>query len=140
MPQQPLLLAGSVAENVAYGRDGIDETAIKAALDLVHATFVDELPEGMHTDIGAEGVFLSGGQRQRIAIARAVVHRPQLLVLDEPTNHLDRESITAVMHSIATLDPRPGVLLVSHQTEALAAVDEVLDLESGRIIARRPAP
>ena len=137
VPQQPFLMQGTVAENVAYGREDATEVDIKRALDLVHAGFVDQLPDGMHTDIGAEGVFLSGGQRQRIAIARALVHQPPLLVLDEPTNHLDRRSVAAVMESIATLKPRPAVLLVSHQIEVISDADEVIELDEGRVVAHR---
>ena len=137
VPQQPFLLEGTVAENVAYGRDDASEVDVKRALDLVDAGFVDQLPDGMDTDIGAEGVFLSGGQRQRIAIARALVHQPPLLVLDEPTNHLDRRSVAAVMQSIAALEPCPAVLLVSHQTDVISDADEVIELDAGRVVSHR---
>ena len=138
VPQSPILLQGTVAENVGYGREDVSPDDVRRALSRVGAEFVDDLPDGMHTDIGAEGVFLSGGQRQRIAIARALVHSPELLVLDEPTNHLDQESIASVMHSIVNSEPRPSVLLVSHQTEALAEVDEIVELKAGRVVARTP--
>jgi len=136
--QNPLLLQGTVADNIRYGRDDVEAGDVEEALAKAQAGFVHALPDGVNTDIGAEGVFLSGGQRQRIAIARALVHRPELLVLDEPTNHLDLDSIAAVMHNITHLEPRPAVLLVSHQLEALAEVDEVIELKDGQIVATRP--
>jgi len=84
-------------------------------------------------------VFLSGGQRQRLAIARAVIHRPAILILDEPTNHLDRASMESVMANIAALRPRPAVLLISHRPEVLDAVDELVELKEGRVISVGPA-
>ncbi len=113
--QQTILLNGSVLDNITYGRMDVDERAVRAALDVAEAEFVERLPDGVDTLIGEEGVFLSGGQRQRLAIARAVIHRPSLLILDEPTNHLDRASMESVMRNIASLRPRPAVLLISHR-------------------------
>ena len=133
--QQTVLLPGSVRDNVTFARDSVDDEAVRRALEIAEADFVWRLPEGLDTDIGEEGVFLSGGQRQRLAIARAVIHRPSLLILDEPTNHLDRDSMDAVMHNIARLEPRPAVLLISHRPEVLSTVDEVIQLADGRVVS-----
>ncbi len=136
VPQQTILLHGSVADNITYGRAGLTRDDIDRALKIADASFVESLPDGLDTDIGDEGVFLSGGQRQRLAIARAVIHRPSLLILDEPTNHLDRDALHAVMNNIATLKPRPAVLLITHNQDVLGGVDEIIELKDGRIVSR----
>jgi ABC-type multidrug transport system fused ATPase/permease subunit len=136
VPQQTVLLSGSVADNITYGRTGLDRGDIDRALKIAEASFVESLPDGVDTNIGDEGVFLSGGQRQRLAIARAVIHRPSILILDEPTNHLDRDALYAVINNIATLRPRPAVLLITHNPAVLDGVDEVIELKDGRIISR----
>ena len=136
VPQQPLLRSGSILENILYGRDGISRNEVQTALRLAEAeAFVADLPEGLDTAIGEDGIFLSGGQRQRIAIARALVHRPPLLILDEPTNHLDRWTVSAVVDNIRGMDHRPAVLLVSHRTEVLAEADVTIDLKEGKIVS-----
>jgi len=135
VPQHTVLLHGSVAENITYGRTGLTRDDIDRALKIAEASFVDDLPDGLDTDIGDEGVFLSGGQRQRLAIARAVIHRPSILVLDEPTNHLDRDALHAVINNIATLQPRPAVLLITHNPGVLSGVDAVIELKDGRIVS-----
>jgi ABC-type bacteriocin/lantibiotic exporter with double-glycine peptidase domain len=136
VPQQPLLRSGSILDNIRYGRGDISREDVDAALDLAEArSFIDELPDGLDTAIGDDGIFLSGGQRQRVAIARAVVHRPPLLILDEPTNHLDRWTVSAVVANVRQMEHRPAVLLVSHRTEVLAEVDAVVELKEGRIVS-----
>jgi ABC-type bacteriocin/lantibiotic exporter with double-glycine peptidase domain len=134
VPQQPELRNATILENIVYGRDGLSEEDVKLALHLAQATeFIADLPAGVDTVVGEEGVFLSGGQRQRVAIARALVHRPPLLILDEPTNHLDRDSVGRVIEAISELAPRPAVLVVSHRTEVLSGVDEIVELRAGRV-------
>ncbi|MDF1594861.1 MAG: ABC transporter ATP-binding protein [Acidimicrobiia bacterium] len=135
VPQQTVLLHGSVVDNITYGRIGLNRDDIDRALKVADASFVESLPDGLDTDIGDEGVFLSGGQRQRLAIARAVIHRPSILILDEPTNHLDRDALHAVISNIATLQPRPAVLLITHDPAVLGGVDEVIELKGGRIVS-----
>ncbi|MBK5268560.1 MAG: ABC transporter ATP-binding protein [Acidimicrobiia bacterium] len=136
VPQHTVLLSGSVADNITYGRSGLNRDDIDRALKIAEASFVESLPDGLDTNVGDEGVFLSGGQRQRLAIARAVIHRPSILILDEPTNHLDRDALYAVINNIATLRPRPAVLLITHNPSVLGGVDEVIELKDGRIVSR----
>jgi ABC-type bacteriocin/lantibiotic exporter with double-glycine peptidase domain len=138
VPQHTLLLHGSVADNITYARANLEDGDLERALEIAGAEFVWTLPSGLDTQVGDEGVFLSGGQRQRLAIARAVIHRPALLVLDEPTNHLDLGSMERVMKNIAGLEPRPAVLLISHRPEVLVEVDEVVHLKEGRVISVEP--
>jgi ABC-type multidrug transport system fused ATPase/permease subunit len=137
--QQPILLHESVRDNIAFGRDSVSEVEIREALRIASATeFVDALAEGLDTDIGTDGVFLSGGQQQRLALARSVVHRPRLLILDEPTNHLDQEAVSTVMDNIRSMSPRPAVLVISHQLDQLAGVDQIVELKAGRVISIGP--
>ncbi|MCA8903295.1 MAG: ATP-binding cassette domain-containing protein, partial [Hyphomonas sp.] len=93
--------------------------------------------DGLDSAIGDQGVLVSGGQRQRIAIARALVRRPRLLVLDEPTNHLDAHNIQRLFSSILGDVTPPGILLISHDPQAIAHADQVLRLVAGVL---EPAP
>jgi ATP-binding cassette subfamily B protein len=136
VPQQPLLRSGTIRENIVYGRDDLDDATVREAVRLAEADgFISELPEGLETAIGEEGLFLSGGQRQRVAIARALVHQPPLLILDEPTNHLDRNTIRLVIANIRSIDPQPAMLLISHRTEVLEGVDVLVELDDGGVVA-----
>jgi ATP-binding cassette subfamily B protein len=136
VPQQPLLRSGTIRENIVYGRDDLDDATVREAVRLAEADgFISELPEGLETAIGEEGLFLSGGQRQRVAIARALVHQPPLLILDEPTNHLDRNTIRLVIANIRSIDPQPAMLLISHRTEVLEGVDVLVELNDGGVVA-----
>jgi ABC-type multidrug transport system fused ATPase/permease subunit len=136
VPQQPLLKPGSVRANIEYGGGRLSDEEIDTALATAGAdTFVRDLAEGIDSPVGEDGTFLSGGQRQRLAIARAIVHRPPILVLDEPTNHLDRDSVGSVVAGIRRAVPGAAILLVSHRDEVLDGVDLLLELREGRIVA-----
>lgn len=136
VPQESVLVDESVAYNVALGED-IDETAIRAALRAADALdFVDAMPEGLHTKVGEGGSRLSGGQRQRLAIARALVHRPRLLILDEATSHLDAEAQAAVVETVKHLKGRLAILAVSHQELLIGAADRIYRLADGMLRAQ----
>ncbi|OAA58734.1 ATP-dependent permease MDL2 [Cordyceps fumosorosea ARSEF 2679] len=98
--QEPALFSGTVAENIAYGVPGASEAEVARAAAIANCTFVEELPRGLATQVGARGSQLSGGQRQRVAIARAVLKRPDVLVLDEATSALDAESEALVNEAL----------------------------------------
>ena len=135
VPQTPVFVNESVAANIVYGRPGFTQADVWRALDIACGReFVMDLEQGLETVVGEDGVFLSGGQRQRLAIARAVIHRPRLLILDEPTNHLDRQTIGRVFDNLTRLHPQPGVLVVSHDTEILDGISELVRIKDGRLV------
>ena len=133
--QEPTLFSRSVAENIAFGRDGADRAAIAEAGRVACADeFIDRLPDGLETAVGDRGVQLSGGQRQRLAIARAVVRRPSILILDEATSALDGELESIVQESLRALDYRPTTLVIAHRLSTVASVDRVVVLDGGKIV------
>ena len=93
--------------------------------------FVQELPQGMLQDVGERGALLSGGQRQRIAIARALVHKPKLLILDEATNALDPTTEAAICQTLGALRGDLTILAISHQSAMMDVADRVYRLENG---------
>jgi len=140
VPQDPTLLHDTVAMNVTLGDSGLSRADVERALREAHAwEFVERLPEGMDSPVGERGLALSGGQRQRISIARALVHRPALLILDEATTALDPASEAAVLAAIRELRGRTTVLAISHQPALLGVADRVYHVADGRVSARRVA-
>ncbi len=141
VPQEPFLFPGTIRENIAYGRPGAtDDEVIQAATHATAHNFIVQLENGYQTAVGERGGLLSGGQRQRIAIARALLHRPPLLILDEPTNHLDDQSVSVLMSNLVGLSPRPAILLISHNPEIVRHADTVYSVNNGRITASDPRP
>ena len=139
VPQEPVLISGTVRDNVAGFDTDISDAQVMAAARLAGAHgFVVELPGGYATPVGERGARLSGGQRQRLAIARALVHDPPLLLLDEPTAHLDARAEGQLCRTLKQLAECRNVVLVSHSRALLAACNTVVALEGGRIAACGP--
>ena len=134
--QKVMLFDDSVAANIAYGAAGeVSAEAVRAAADAANASeFIDRLPEGMATRIGENGNRLSGGQRQRIAIARAVLKDAPILVLDEATAALDNESERLVQTALERLIPNHTTFVIAHRLSTIERADQVLVMESGRIV------
>ena len=136
LPQDIELFSGTLAENISrFGEH--DEEKLFAAAEMagVHE-LVQGLPDGYNTQVGEGGLALSGGQRQRIGLARALYGKPPLVILDEPNASLDSEGEAALIEAIQALKrARSTVVVISHKTAMLAAVDKVLVLEAGRVSA-----
>ncbi len=132
VPQEGFLFHDSVRRNLAWGNGEPDDTAMWRALGFVDAdALVRRMPEGLDTIVGERGALLSGGERQRIALARAILRQPRLLVLDEAMNAIDATSETRLLDRLATLDPRPTILMISHRRESLKACDQIVTVERG---------
>ncbi len=133
--EDPVLFSMSVRENLVLGRPDASDDDIAAALELAQATFVEELPWGLDTRVGEQGMSLSGGQRQRLALARAVVARPSVLVLDDPLSALDVHTEALVERALAAVLSDTTGLLVVHRPSTVALADRVALLSDGRLTA-----
>lgn len=134
VPQDTVLLHASVLQNVTLGDESLDDSRVRRALEAAGAWgFVSSLPEGLHTVVGERGSKLSGGQRQRIAIARALVHRPKLLILDEATTGLDPETESAIRAALLPLRGRVTVVSISHQAAFRETADVVVEVTNGSV-------
>jgi ATP-binding cassette subfamily C protein len=130
VPQDTLLLHDSVLINVTLGDPDLSSADAERALRAAGAwEFVAEMPEGIYSTVGERGSMLSGGQRQRIAIARALVHKPKLLILDEPTSALDPESELAICETLQQLTGRYTILAISHRATLMSAADRAYQLQ-----------
>ncbi len=134
VPQENLLLHGTVLTNVTLGDPELSEADAVKALRAANAwEFVKSLPQGLNSSVGERGGNLSGGQRQRIAIARALVHKPKLLILDEATSGLDPESEVAVCNTLQKLRGELTILAISHQPALVNIADNSYRIKDGQI-------
>jgi ATP-binding cassette subfamily B protein len=135
VPQDSVVFAASVRDNIRFGRPDATDAEIERAAALAHAAeFVERLPEGYDTAVGERGITLSGGQRQRIAIARAILRNAPLLLLDEATSALDAESETLVQAALERLMQKRTTLVIAHRLATVLSCDRILVLDSGRIV------
>jgi ATP-binding cassette subfamily B protein/subfamily B ATP-binding cassette protein MsbA len=134
VPQTPYLFAGSIRENIAYGREGVSEEEIVEASKAANAhEFIEKLEMGYDSLIGERGVTLSGGQRQRIAIARAFVRKSPIIVLDEATSALDNESEYLVQQSMDRLMENRSVLVIAHRLSTIRNANRIIVINDGQI-------
>ena len=129
------LFSASVRDNVLLGRPDASEADLKQALEIAQAQFVYDLPEGLDTKIGEEGMSLSGGQRQRLALARAVAAKPAVLVLDDPLSALDVDTEALVEEALRSVLTTTTALIVAHRPSTVQLADRVALMQEGRITA-----
>lgn len=136
--QQVVLFEGSVAENIAYGElAGADPAAIREAARAANAlAFIERLPQGFDTPLGAAGSALSGGERQRIAIARAILKDAPILILDEATSALDSESERLIQQALMRLMRQRTTLVIAHRLSTIEHADRIAVMDRGRIVER----
>jgi ATP-binding cassette subfamily B protein len=135
VPQDSVMFATSVRDNIRFGRpDATDAEVMRAAEHAHAAAFIAAMPAGMDTSVGERGVTLSGGQRQRIAIARAILRDAPLLLLDEATSSLDAESETQVAAALAELMQERTTIVIAHRLATVLSCDRILVMEEGRIV------
>jgi ATP-binding cassette, subfamily B, putative efflux pump len=133
--QEPILLSGTVAENLRYGSPDATDDELERAARLAFATpFIERLPRGYETEIGERGLRLSGGEKQRLAIARAFVKDAPILILDEPTSALDSESEALIKDALRHLLEGRTALIIAHRLSTIEHAREVLVLDHGRLI------
>ncbi len=135
VPQEPVLLSGSVRENLLLGKPDATGEELWKALTRAHAAdFVKAMPGGLEGEVGERGARLSGGQRQRLAIARAFLKEPSLLLLDEPTSALDAGTEAEVQAGLAELMAGRTVVVVAHRLSTVLKADAIVVLEDGRVV------
>ena len=135
VPQEAVIFATSVLENVRYARPGASLDEVRAACAAAYADdFVRQLPQGYDTDLGERGVRLSGGQRQRIAIARALLADRPILLLDEATSALDAESERLVQAALEGLMRNRTTLVIAHRLATVQRADRIVVMDQGRIV------
>ena len=131
--EEATLFSASVRENVTLGRPDASEASLAEALEIAQAAFVYQLPFGLDTRIGEQGMSLSGGQRQRLALARAVLGRPRVLVLDDPLSALDVQTEEQVQSALRNVLSTTTALVVAHRPSTVLLADRVAMLVDGRI-------
>ena len=135
VPQDPVLFAATVRENIRLGRSSASDEEVEAAARLAGADrFVAALPAAYETAIGERGVTLSGGQKQRVALARALLKNAPVLLLDEATSALDAESETLVQEALAATRAGRTTLVIAHRLATVLAADRIVVMEDGRIV------
>lgn len=133
--QEPVLFAGTVLDNIRYGRPEASLQEVGEAADAAHVSeFAAALPRGLETDVGESGAQLSGGQRQRIALARTILKDPALLLLDEATSSLDAESERIVQEAVARLARNRTTVVVAHRLATVMNADRIVVLDGGEVI------
>jgi ATP-binding cassette subfamily B protein len=136
VPQEPVIFAASVLENVRYGRPDATDAEVRDACAAAYATeFIERLPEGYASFLGERGVRLSGGQRQRLAIARAILANRPILLLDEATSALDSESERMVQLALERLMEGRTSLTIAHRLATVRHADRIAVMVHGRIVA-----
>ena len=136
VPQDPVIFAASVTENVRFGRPDATFGMVREACAAAHALeFIERLPQGFDTDLGERGVKLSGGQRQRISIARAILADRPVLLLDEATSSLDAESERQVAQALERLARGRTTLVIAHRLATVRHADRIIVMDRGRVHA-----
>ncbi|QEY32441.1 ABC transporter ATP-binding protein [Synechococcus sp. RSCCF101] len=138
VPQNIVLLNASVRDNVAFGinDDAIDDARVWEALEMAQlADFVSELPYGVYTVVGEDGMRLSGGQRQRLALARAFYKQARVLILDEATSALDNKTESDVLEALELVGRRCTTIVVAHRLSTIRYCDRIYEFDGGRIKA-----
>ena len=136
VPQETILFNGTVRENIRYGREGLSAEDICAAAEIANAhDFIMLLPDKYDSVIGDRGIRLSGGERQRLSIARAVAHRPKVLILDEATSSLDSESEHLVQVALDQIVASTTAIVIAHRLSTVMHADRIIVVKNGRIEA-----
>jgi len=136
-PQDPHIFDASIGDNLRLARPGASDEELAGAAERAGLLpWIESLPKGLRTPVGARGAAISGGERQRIALARALLANPALLILDEPTASLDPDTRKALTADLLDVTAGRGTLLITHELDGLDQVDEIVVLEAGQVVQR----
>jgi ABC-type multidrug transport system fused ATPase/permease subunit len=134
VPQEVILLGGTIEENIRYGKPGASYQEVADAAEKANALeFINNFPEKFETIVGDRGIQLSGGQRQRIAIARAILRDPAILILDEATSALDSESEFAVQDALNKLMKGRTSVIIAHRLSTIKNANSIIVMKQGQI-------
>jgi ATP-binding cassette subfamily B protein len=135
VPQKAYLFAGTVASNLRYGKGDATDEELWHALEIAQARdFVEEMPGGLEAKIAQGGTNVSGGQRQRLAIARALVHRPEVYLFDDSFSALDYSTDAALREALARETAEATVVIVAQRVSTIRNADRIVVLEAGRVV------
>ena len=134
--QHVTLFNDTIAHNIAYGAldTATEEDVIQAARTAHAMEFIEQMPDGLNTQVGEDGVLLSGGQRQRLAIARAILKNAPILILDEATSALDNESERYIQQALDELMKDRTTLVIAHRLSTIERVDRIVVMDNGKIV------
>ena len=131
VPQEPYLFSGTLRENLMLGDDAATDEMIGRALRISAAeALIDQLPQGLDTEVGERGSALSGGQRQRVAIARSLVRNPKVIFLDEPTSALDGSAQKRMAAELGRLKREATLIVITHSPDIFENPDQVVEFEA----------
>ena len=134
VPQDTVLFNDTIGYNIAYGREGADDAAVRAAAHgAAIGSFIESLPEGYASEVGERGLKLSGGEKQRVAIARTLLKNPPLLILDEATSALDSRTETEILDTLESIAATRTTITIAHRLSTIAGADQILVLEAGEV-------
>jgi ATP-binding cassette, subfamily C, bacterial len=139
VPQHAFFLHASIRANLLWLTPKASEAELQQAITTAGATFVFDLPDGLDTIVGDNAVRLSGGERQRLALARALLHEPELIILDEATSALDPDNEALVIEALDRLRGQVTIVLIGHRLSMLDRVDRIIAVERGRVHDMTPA-
>ncbi len=135
VPQNSVLFAGSIRQDIVYGLENVDEKDVERVAEMANLNeFVKDLPDGLDTFIGEQGGKLSGGQKQRVTIARALIRDPRILILDEATSALDNISEYQVQKAISSLIKGRTTFIVAHRLSTIRDADRIVVMDAGKCV------
>ena len=135
VPQEPFLFAGTIWDNICFGRHTSEQKIRNAVQSAALLSTIESFPDGFKTIVGEKGVILSGGQKQRIGIARALLSDAPVLILDDPVSQVDAETSSMLIESFQRLKGQKTIIIVSHRISAIRFADQIIVLAAGSIVA-----
>jgi ABC-type multidrug transport system fused ATPase/permease subunit len=135
VPQEPFLFSGTVRDNIRYGHpDSTDDEVYEAATRISRGDWIQDLPDGLDTDVGERGSNLSMGQRQLVALARVLLKDPSIFILDEATASVDPFTETQIQEGLETVMQNRTAIVIAHRLSTIKHADRIIVMDHGRII------